>query len=274
MIWADNMLERYRVPPGEDEKGVAWGRAGSPLIVDDLVVVPAGGPADGPKVSLAAFHKENGDLVWEGGSSQVSYSSPVLATLAGTRQIVSVNEATVTGHDPETGKELWAVSWPGLSNQESNASQPAIAGPAEILVSKGYSQGAMLLRLSHSNDSWNTEEVWRHSTVLKTKFTNVVIHDGHVYGLSDGILECVELASGKRQWKKGRFNQGQILGVRDLVLVQAESGDIALVEASPEAFRELGRFHALDGISWNNLCLSGKRLLVRNSEQAACYELP
>ena len=75
--------------------------------------------------------------------------------------------------------------------------------------------------------------MWSNQRALKSKFTNLVIREGHAYGLSDGILECVDLSDGKRRWKKGRFGHGQILGVDDLLLVQAESGEVVLVEATP-----------------------------------------
>ena len=109
---------------------------------------------------------------------------------------------------------------------------------------------------------------------MKTKFANVVVADGHVWGLDDGVLECIELETGKRLWKRGRFRQGQILRAGDVILVQAESGEVVMVEASTEKFVELGRFQAIEGKTWNNLCLAGHRLLVRNAEEAACYELP
>jgi outer membrane protein assembly factor BamB len=101
----------------------------------------------------------------------------------------------------------------------------------------------------------------------------VVVYKGFVYGLSDGILECAELATGKRQWKSGHYGHGQILRVRELLLVETEEGEIVLVELTPESHRELGRFLAIDGKTWNNLCLFGRYLLVRNSGEAACYEL-
>jgi outer membrane protein assembly factor BamB len=109
---------------------------------------------------------------------------------------------------------------------------------------------------------------------LQTKFTNVAVISGHVYGLSDGILECVELQSGQRRWKKGRYNHGQILGVGAKILVVSEDGRVALVEANPEKFVELTSFQAIEGLTWNNLCLYGKLLLVRNGKEAACYQLP
>jgi outer membrane protein assembly factor BamB len=117
-------------------------------------------------------------------------------------------------------------------------------------------------------------EVWHEAGSLKTKFTNVALHEGHAYGLSDGILECVRLADGKRQWKGGRYGQGQVLRVGDLLLVQAESGEVVLVDAGPAKHVVRGRLAAIEGQTWNNLCLSGRLLLVRNAEEAACYELP
>lgn len=275
VIWRDNLLQRYHVPVEDDAKGVAWGRAGSPLVVDNLIVVPAGGPAGGPCISLAAFNQETGSLVWESGRDQISYSSPILTTLAGVRQIISVNESTVTGHEPSTGKQLWDISWPGNSTAETNVSQPVPVGEDQLLLSKGYGRGAKLLRMTHTtNGAFSFQDVWHDQKLLKTKFTNVVVYQKHVYGLSDGIMECVDLDNGEQRWKRGRFGQGQILGVGGVILVQAESGEVVMIAATPDGFDELGRFNALDGITWNNLCLTGKRLLVRNAQEATCYELP
>jgi outer membrane protein assembly factor BamB len=276
VVWQDNLLARYGVTPEDDLKAVAWGRAGSPLVVDDLLVVPAGGPSKGRKVSLAAFNKETGDLVWEGGDRQVGYSSPMLATLAGKRQIVSVNENNVSAHEPETGEELWQFKWPGKSNAEASVSNAQIVDESRVLLSKHYFTGAAVIGLSAEEQTGviMTREVWAQPTMLKTKFTNAIVDDQHAYALSDGILECVELANGKRRWKRGRYGQGQILKVGDVLLVQAESGEVALVAAATDKFTELAKFQAIDGQTWNNPCLYGDLLLVRNAEEAACYRLP
>lgn len=145
-----------------------------------------------------------------------------------------------------------------------------------LLLSKGYSRGAELLAFepAGSGEPQPPKSMWASHRVLQTKFTNVTVIGDHVYGLSEGILECVEWATGKRMWKSGRFGHGQILGVGQLILVQAEEGDVVLVEANPQKLVELGRFQALDGKTWNNPCLFGKLLLVRNAAEAACYELP
>ena len=274
LLWNDDLLKRYGVDPAKEAMAIGWGRAASPLIVDHLVVVSAGGPAAGPHVSLAAFEQSNGQLAWESGNRQISYSSPALAVFEGVRQIVIVNEDTVTGHDTAAGRLLWDHAWPGGSASNASVSQAVPLEGSRVLLSKGYGGGAELLKLEIAPDgSFRTTTLWRDANLLKTKFTNVVIHDGHVYGLSDGILECVELASGKRKWKRGRYGHGQILGVRDLLLVQSETGEVLLVEANPDKLVELGRLPAIEGKSWNNLCLYGSLLLVRNAEEAACYEL-
>ena len=90
------------------------------------------------------------------------------------------------------------------------------------------------------------------------------------------LVLCADrgLADGARRWKGGRYGQGQVLRVGGLLLVQAESGEVVAVACSPEKHRVMGRFAAIDGQTWNNLCLTGDRLLVRNAEEAACYRLP
>ena len=111
--------------------------------------------------------------------------------------------------------------------------------------------------------------------MLSTKFTNVVVRDKHAYGLSDGVLECVDLEKGERCWKTGNYGQGQILRVRDLLLVLGEQGELTLVRLDPHTPNAvLGRLQVLTGTTWNNLALYGCHLLVRNATQAACYELP
>ena len=275
VLWREDLLERYGVQPGEDEKGVAWGRSSSPLVVGDCVIVSAGGPAGGPCRSLAAFHKETGEAIWESGDRQVSYSSPTLAMLDETLQVLSVNEDNISAHDPTTGKTLWSYDWPGGSTSMPNVSQPVILGMNRVLLSKGYGGGALLLHVQVAADGLSqVDEVWRTRRSLRTKFTNAVVHEGYIYGLSDGILECVDVETGVRQWKQGRYGHGQILRVGSLLLVQAESGDVVMVEATPTELKELGRFTAFEEKTWNNLCLYGRLLLARNAEEAACYELP
>jgi outer membrane protein assembly factor BamB len=273
LLWSEDLRKKYGVTAQEDEAMVMWGRAGSPLIVDSLIVVPGGGKG---RKNLVAFDVETGNVVWESATDQIGYASPSLTTLAGRRQIVIVNEATASGHDPTNGKPLWSFPWPGHSNGDACNSQAAVVDDRHLLLSKGYSAGAELIEIAPGSveGEFIAQSVWKVPRVLQTKFTNVVIHKGHAYGLSEEILECVDLGSGKRKWKSGRFGHGQILGVGDLLIVLSEEGDLNLVELNPTKFVSHGSIQALEGKTWNNLCLYGKRLLVRNAQEAACFELP
>ncbi len=271
-LWRRDLLAEVGLTPDEDMKSVAWGRAASPLVDGQRVIVPIGGPS-GPTV--AALDKDTGEILWKQGERQVSYASPALATLDDVRQIVMVCEDWVCGHDAETGELLWEYEWAGKANTNPSTSQPVPAGDDRVFLSKGYALGSALIRVKRNGaGEWNVEELWRLKNVMKTKMTNAVIYKDHVYGLDDSILSCVELDTGRRKWKRGRYGHGQILRVGDVLLVQAQSGDIALVELNPDRFKELASMPAIEGKTWNNPCLYGSYLLVRNAEQAACYEMP
>jgi outer membrane protein assembly factor BamB len=273
VLWSDDVLARLGLTAEEDDDNVAWGRAASPLIVDDMVVIPAGGKP-GKTKSLIAYNRLTGDVVWTGGDKQIAYASPALATIGGKRQILTVNEDTVAGHDAETGEELWTFPWPGSSSQNASNSQAVPLSEDRVFISKGYGAGSAVFKIKSSGGKWTAEEVWANRRALKTKFANVAVINGYAYGLGDAILECVDVATGESQWRKGRYGNGQLLGVGDRLLVISEKGELVQLEATPEAHEVLGSIQALDGRTWNNLCLSGDRLLVRNAEEAACYRLP
>lgn len=280
VLWKKDVLADLGIDPRAHAEAVAWGRSGSPLVTDSIVIVPAGGPfiepeSNGiPAVSLVAYDRETGVLQWEAGDEQISYVTPELVRIGEQYVILAVNESRVVAYDPADGRELWGFDWPGHSSSDATCSQPHVLADGRIFLSKGYGIGAALFAAPSGAGTPAYVAVWRQPGMLKTKFTNVVIHDGHAYGLSDGILECVRVADGARQWKKGRYGQGQVLRVGDFLLVQAEGGEIVLVECDPDAHVERARLEALSSQTWNNPCLTGDRLLVRNAEEAACYRLP
>ncbi len=265
-IWSHTLLD----PKAENFTQLfpEWGKSCSPLVTDRLVIVSRGLP-DGH--SLEAYGKVTGLLVWGSGDAPSAYDSPVRATLNGVDQIVIVNRESVDGHDYRTGRHLWSFAWPG---KEPKVPQPIPVGSDRLFVAAGYGIGAKLLELSHTGDDWKVDELWAKRT-MKPKFTNVIIRDGVVIGIDDGTaLTCIDLATGERKWRGGRYGHGQILQVGELMLVQAESGEVVLVEATPEKCEELGRFTALADKTWNEPTLVGRLLLVRNDREAACYELP
>jgi outer membrane protein assembly factor BamB len=274
VVWKKNVLDDLGIDAARHADAVTWGRAGSPLVTESLVIVPGGGPLkDGGAVSLVAYDRGTGARRWQGGEQQISYVSPERVSFGGRDVVLTVNESSVAGHDPDDGRELWRFDWPGHSNSDATCSQAQVVDERRLFISKGYGVGAAVFEMT-PGDAPAFAPVWAQPAALKTKFTNATMHEGHAYGLSDGILECVALADGTRRWKGGRYGQGQVLRVGELLVVQAESGEVVLVDCSPEKHAVRGRLAAIDGQTWNTLCLSGSRLLVRNAEEAACYELP
>lgn len=241
-----------------------WGKSTSPLVVDDKVIVQAGGPGR----LLAAYHRDTGEIVWMGGTAVPAYSSPHLATFAGVRQVLMFNRDSFTGHDLETGEELWRQEWQG----GEHVTQPLLVGGDRVLTSAGYGMGSRLYEIARRDGAFTVTEVWS-SPRLKSKFANMVLHQGTIYGLDDGVLVAIDPATGERRWKRGRYGHGQLILVGGLLLIQAENGEVVLVEANPEEHRELARLAALGGKTWNPPALSGRYLLVRNNHEAACYEL-
>ncbi len=272
-LWAQELLELAGTNQAAFERQVSWGRSAAPLVVEDIVVIPLGGI--GPdKHTLIAFDRESGQERWRSGADQISYASPAWVELSGRSQILSVSEKQVAGYDASSGAQLWTSSWPGSSSGAATASQPAIVDAEHVLLTKGYGEGCRLLHVASADNIWSVDVRWSNSANLRTKFTNCVVRDGYAYGLSDGILECIRVSDGQRQWKKGRYRQGQLLLVGEHLLITAESGELVLVEASPQKFNELAKLPVLGDVSWNTAALSGDRLLMRNADEAACVVLP
>ena len=135
----------------------------------------------------------------------------------------------------------------------------------------------MLFKVSATPDAFLTETLWHLPGLLKTKFSNLVTNGCYAYALSDGILECVEIETGLRRWRqprRGRYKHGQLLLIEDVLLVVAEDGRVALVQADPDAFIEIASMQAIDGITWSSPAVAGRRLVVRNAEEAASFLLP
>lgn len=259
----------------QENSTLLWGRSGSPLVFNDTVIVPAGGPADGDAVTMIAFDCRTGEERWRGGERASSYGSPTLIEVAGELQVCLIAEDHAVGHDPETGEELWAHSWPGNSDSNASCSQVTPIDDSLLLLSKGYSIGGQIIRLSCEGDDWKTETVKSNPRVLKTKMTNPVLFEGHAYSLSDGFVECTQIPELKRKWKKRvRVRNGQLLLVGDKLLVHGEYGTLHLVAASPDKFTELGKFPTIAGSCWNTIALSRDRLLVRSELEAAMIRLP
>lgn len=261
VLWRTNILE------DAGAANLQWGMAAAPLVVDDTVVVLPGG---GNGRSVVAYDRHTGRRVWSALDDQQAYSAPMLATIAGVRQIVVFSASRLMGLTPDRGELLWEYPW--KTNFDVNASQPLLVGPDRLFVSTGYGTGAAVIQLAPSARGWDVREVWRNIR-MKNQFTSSVLHDGFIYGLDESILACLDAGTGELKWKGGRYGYGQVLLASGHLIVLTESGELALVRATPERHQELATFPALDGKSWNHPAMSDGILLVRNATEMAAFDL-
>jgi outer membrane protein assembly factor BamB len=259
VIWAKNILE------DNGAQNLQWGMANAPLIVDQMVVVLPGGPAK----SVVAYHKLTGAPVWKALEDKQAYTSPLLVTLAGRRQILVVSATRAMGLTLE-GKLLWDYPW--QTQYDINSAQPIIVSDNRFFISAGYGHGAALVEVTGSGDRYQARTVWQN-TRMKNKFNSSVLHQGHVYGLDEAILACIDVETGELKWKGGRYGYGQILLAGSNIIVLTESGELVLVKATPESHQELSRFEAISGKTWNVPAIAGGRLLVRNETEMACFRI-
>lgn len=247
-----------------------WAMSGSPLVYDGLVVVnPGTQKGNSESKAILAFDAESGHVRFGAGTGQAGYASPMLTTLAGQRQILMFEAPALVGYDASSGEELWRHAW--KSGYDINAAQPIILPDDLVFITSDA--GSALLKITRDDKGFAVKRLWKNRN-LKGQYACPIAYDGHVYGLDDEILVCLSLADGKRKWKAGRYGHGQMLLAGDLLVVLSEQGDLALVQATPEKFTELGKIRAIEGRTWNNPTLRDGRIFVRNHLEMAAYDLP
>ena len=237
------------------------------MIVDDKVVVVPGGTSG---KSVVAYNKMTGAPVWKSQSDTAAYVSPMLMTLAGRRQIVVVSSNRVMGLAPENGSLLWSQTWD--TDMGINVSQPIMVDQNRFFISAGYGKGAALIEVAGSGSSFSAKTVWENIN-MKNKFNSSVLHEGHIYGLDEGILTCLDVNTGVRKWKGGRYGYGQVILAGGYLIVSSDKGELALVKATPQQFTEVSRFNAIEGQTWNYPAIAGGKLLIRNANEMAAYNI-
>jgi len=257
VVWSRNAASdtKTKVP--------GWGFASSPLVVDNVVVVATAG-------TLAAYDVATGEPRWVGPAGGGGYSSPHLFTIHGVPQIVLLNGTGVTSVAPTDGKRLWEHPL----SPNTRIVQPALTGDGDVLVHDGEGNGMRRLAVSNGPGGWTVEERWT-SEGLNPYFNDFVVHDGHAFGFDGSSIACIDLKDGNRKWKGGSYGHGQLVLLSDqnLLLVLSEEGELALVGATPDQFKELARFPAIKGKTWNHPVLVDDILLVRNGEEMAAFRL-
>ncbi len=245
-----------------------WGFSSSPLVHQDLVIVHAGGKDD---KGILAFDSNTGELRWSAPAGEQSYASVQLATLLGKTYLLLLSDEGAHAYDPESGKRVLDYAWPHMGYR---ALQPQVIDGDKLLIPTGTGTGTRLVQLAESDGVLTGTPLWT-SKDMKPDFNDLVVHQGYVYGFDNNIFGCIDLATGKRKWKGGRYEKGQAILLADsnLILVVTEPGELVLLRTNPEKLEELAKIPAMDGKTWNHPVVVGNKLYLRNAEEAICYEL-
>jgi outer membrane protein assembly factor BamB len=245
-----------------------WGYSASPLVEQGLVVVHAGGK---DSKGILAFDDETGKLRWSAPAGENSYASVQVIEALGEKHLALLSDLGAHLLDPQTGAVVFDYAWPHVGYR---ALQPQVIGGDKLLIPTGLGTGTRLVQLAKVDGKLTAKELWT-SLDLKSDFNDAVVYENHLYGFDNAIFTCLDLATGERNWKGGRYEKGQALLLADsgLILVVSERGALVLLRATPERHEELAKIPALDGKTWNHPIVVGDRLYLRNSEEAVCYEL-
>ncbi|RME96229.1 MAG: alcohol dehydrogenase [Verrucomicrobia bacterium] len=250
-----------------------WHQAASPVVMDGLVLINV-------RVAgrcLMALDPEDGSIRWSHGNYLSTHATPVPVEWNGQRQMVVLTTRRLAGIEPATGRVLWSHDL--TMNTISVAASPVICGN-RVYVSAGYSTGAAVVEVNPTGDGWTTTRLWGLKRSLVNHWSTPVEKDGFLYGhygfkkYTTAPLCCVEAATGEIRWRQDGFGQSGLIRVGDRLLAMTATGEAVLIEANPDAYRELARFRAIqNGVVWNVPAISDGRLFVRSTREIAVYDV-
>lgn len=245
------------------------GYSNSPLVEGDLLLVTGCG---GAEQSLFAFERKTGVLRWASYSDHPGYSSPIVIEALGRRQAVFFAGTSIVAVSPREGKVLWIYPW--RTNDYENVATPVFFDQDKLFFSSAHAQaaGAAVLQMKTSNGKIAAEAVWQ-SNVMQHHFASSIFHEGFLYGTDRAILKCIEASTGKERWQQRGFGEGSLIFADGHLLVLGTNGTLALVEATPTAYREKARAQILSGKCYTAPALAHGRLYLRNEDEMVCLEL-
>ncbi len=243
----------------------SFGCASSPLVYEGHVYIQAGS-------SLAKVNQDSGDIVWQtlkdnGGMMGGAFSSPVVAELHGQTQLVVQTRAKLAGVDPADGAVLWSEEIPAFRGM--NIVPPTVLG--NRIFTSSYGGRSLMFEVTRQEDSWSIREVWNHKS--QGYMSSPMVVDGHIYlHLRNQRLVCLNAETGEACWTTEPFGKYWSMvanGKRLLALDQ--TGQLLLIEASPEEFKLVGRQTVAED-SWAHLGISGNELFVRDLKAMKVFQ--
>lgn len=256
LLWRRQLHEDFGVAQG------FFGAAGTPLVHENRVYLNVGGP----KASLVCLALATGETLWTALSHEASYASPVAAEFDAETVIVFFTREGLVGAAPDTGEVLFERRWRAISRASVNAATPLVDG-SQIFVSASYGTGALLSEFASGElgEVWSGEEALtnHYSTSVRSGEFLFGFHGRQEYGQE---LRCIEWDTGKVRWTEKDFGAGSILRAGPKLVVVTEVGEVALLDATADAYREIGRKKVLDGTVRAFPALADGVLYVRNGD--------
>ena len=266
--WRKNLRKDFGGQPG------TWAYSESPLVDGDVVVVTPGGA----EATLVALNKKTGEPVWKAavpGGDKAAYASIVPVEVGGVKQYVQFLEKGLVGVDAKTGKFLWRYD---KTAQGSPANMPTPVAKDGFVYSATNRGGGGLIKLTTAGNAVKVEEVY-FDKKLPTAIGGAVLVGDHLYGVAGNALMCAEFATGREKWSERGIGAGSVLFADGHLYVHGENGDVALVEATPEAYREKGRFTPPDqpdrgnSKAWAYPVVANGKLYRRDMDSVWCYDV-
>jgi outer membrane protein assembly factor BamB len=176
-----------------------------------------------------------------------------------------------------SGKLLWKFAFP---YRTATGCSPVVSGDI-VFVTAGYGIGGAACQVKKTDSGFEASELWRvkGDNLVASLWSTPVCKDGYLYGMisfkkfGKGPLKCVDLKTGEVKWEQPGFGAGNVLLVGNNLIALADDGEVVLVEASPQGYKELARTKAIVGKCWSTPALSNGHLYVRSTKEAACLDL-
>jgi outer membrane protein assembly factor BamB len=239
----------------------------SPIIVDGMAVAQLGAQGNG---AVIAFDLASGAAKWKWTGDAAAYSSPVLMTADGIKQIVQMGEKSVVGLGLTDGKPLWQIPF-AAQGMAYNAATPIIDGQTVIFTGQG--RGTKAVKIEKQGDAFAAKDLWSNDK-LSVQFNTPVLKDGLLFGLSDkGSLFCINAKDGQTAWtdsvKRGNF--GSILDAGTVLLALPNNSELIAFKPGDKQYEELAKIKVADTATYAHPVISGKKVYVKDAESVILW---
>ena len=233
-------------------KEPSWGFAGSPLVQGELLLLNAGN-------SGVALNKRSGDVAWSSGEGPSGYSTPVPFSAGGESLVALMGREELIAVRVNDGSVLWRFPW--KTRYDVNAADPLVVSSERFFITSGYNRGCALVGIIDGQPT----VLWENKN-LRSQFASPVLWDGHLYGVDDKQLVCLELDSGERKWKDRSAGKGSLMVAGGRMIVLSDKGELSVAEISPASCKVISRAQVLGGRCWTVPVLANGRIYCRNAK--------